>query len=183
LRTALPSLPWNPAPLYDLSAQHNTWLAPPANALWTGPTTPGNDSTVWYRYTLDLDASVVDISSFSLPIGINVDDNLYHIYVNDEDILALAPGDSEPAAHYSAGSPYYVTLDQGWKDGENQIVVVTHNTTGLSAMLIQPGSTAAPLCTRKTNAVPTLDRSAYWLTGLGILALAGFAARRRRAAR
>jgi hypothetical protein len=153
------------------------------NAQWIGPPAPGDYSTVWYRYTLDLDASVVDISTFSLPIGINVDDSLYHIYINDVEIL----GGYVAGAHFSSISPYPVTLDQGWKDGENQVVIVTYNSVRSAALLIQqqPGGTGAPLCTAKASAtaVPTLDRSAYWLTGLGILALAGFAARRRRAAR
>jgi hypothetical protein len=103
---------------------------------------------------------------------------LYHIYVNDVDIFALppvslAPGNYVVDAVYDRTSPYSVTLDQGWKESENQIIVVVYNGTIASGSLIQPqpGGTGVPFCIAKARAaaVPILDRRAYWLMGLGIL--------------
>jgi hypothetical protein len=173
LPSSFPNSVWSSALVWRFFATPPStgWATPAPNAEWVGYNNISpNSFPSWYRYQFNLESGVLDSNAFNLSLELAADGAIYHVYVNNVDhVASTSPFNSG----YDLKS---ITLDKGWKTGPNEIVVgILHNGGGVG-LLAQ--TTGAPLC--KAKAVPTLDRSAYWLTGFGILALAGFAARRRR---
>jgi hypothetical protein len=153
------------------------WNVPTSgNAQWIGSTSSVyNSSTIWYRYRFNLDPGV-NPGDFNLSLDLNVDDNIYYVFVNGTDNLSLPPRTILPASYTSPAS---VLLNKGWQSGPNEIVVATYNSTLPNGLLVR----GSLLCTKMVNAVPTFGGMGYLLTGFGILALAAVATvRRRRAA-
>jgi hypothetical protein len=146
------------------------------NAQWSGNYPTAQTGIYWFIYEFNLDPGV-DPDAFNASLRLNADDNIYHVFVNDADNLSLPKGGFLTRGNYN-NDPAFVALDRGWQAGPNRIAVVVDNTTGYAGLMVQPG---AVLCVKRSSPVPTFDSLGYWLTGLGVLALAVMTMRRRRA--
>jgi hypothetical protein len=118
---------WNPAPVFF---HGSPWATSPfGNAYWLGNKDPLYVHS-YFRYKFNLSSSV-NPATFALTLDFYADDHVEEIYVNGAKQSSLPNGAGViPGGHYAPGGAARITLDNHWRQCENEIIVHVWSTGG-----------------------------------------------------
>lgn len=133
---------WSPASIVPAGKKPSSWAVSPfGNADWISNSNVTGDD-LYFRYTFNLSSSA-DPNTFAVKMNFFADNRVWEIYVNDVAQTSGLPqfgagvGPLVQTLGFEAGNQVSITLNNSWKQCENQIVVHVKSPGGETGFLAQ----------------------------------------------